>query len=76
MAERYEAGKPVWLDVENPDWQGNYKVQYWHPEWQAIIFGSVMASYCVEKFSLDRLRELTFTEIELRYKEFKEFTKF
>lgn len=43
---------------------------------QAIIFGSVMASYCVEKFSLDRLRELTFTEIELRYKEFKAMTHF
>jgi len=43
---------------------------------QAIIFGSVMASFCVEKFSLDRLKELTFTEIELRYKEFKELTHF
>ena len=31
-------GNPAWLDVENPDWQGNYKVHYWHPEWQAIIF--------------------------------------
>jgi len=43
---------------------------------QAVIFGSVMASFNVEKFSLNRLRELTFTEIELRYKEFKEMTHF
>jgi sugar/nucleoside kinase (ribokinase family) len=43
---------------------------------QATIFGSVMASFCVEKFSLDRLRELTYTEIELRYKEFREMTHF
>lgn len=43
---------------------------------QAIIFGSVMASFNVEKFSLDRLKELTFTEIQLRYKEFKELTHF
>ena len=43
---------------------------------QATIFGSVMASFCVEKFSLDRLRELTYTEIELRYKEFREMTRF
>lgn len=43
---------------------------------QAIIFGSVMASFNVEKFSLDRLQELTFTEIELRYSEFKEMTRF
>ena len=34
-------GNPVWLDVENPDWQGNYKVHYWHPEWQNIIFGYI-----------------------------------
>ncbi|MCK5842577.1 MAG: endo alpha-1,4 polygalactosaminidase, partial [Candidatus Sabulitectum sp.] len=32
--------KPEWLDAENPDWAGNYKVRYWYPEWQAIIFGS------------------------------------
>lgn len=43
---------------------------------QATIFGSVMASFCVEKFSLERLRELTYTEIELRYKEFREMTHF
>ena len=43
---------------------------------QGIIFGSVMASFCVERFSLDRLKELTFTEIELRYKEFKAMTHF
>ena len=43
---------------------------------QATIFGSVMASFCVEKFSLDRLRELTYTEIEIRYKEFREMTQF
>jgi cysteinyl-tRNA synthetase len=27
-----------WLGVENPDWEGNYKVRYWDPEWQDIIF--------------------------------------
>ncbi len=43
---------------------------------QAIVFGSVMASFNVEKFSLDRLRQLTYTEIKLRYGEFKEMTHF
>ncbi|MGH9340342.1 MAG: PfkB family carbohydrate kinase [Acidobacteriota bacterium] len=43
---------------------------------QAIIFGSVMASFNVEKFSLDRLKELTFTEIKLRYQEFKQMMRF
>jgi cysteinyl-tRNA synthetase len=31
-------GDPAWLDVENPDWPGNYKVHYWDPAWQTIIF--------------------------------------
>jgi sugar/nucleoside kinase (ribokinase family) len=43
---------------------------------QAIIFGSVMASFNVEKFSLDRLKSLTFTEVQMRYNEFSELTRF
>ncbi|MEE8349598.1 MAG: PfkB family carbohydrate kinase [Acidobacteriota bacterium] len=43
---------------------------------QAIIFGSVMASYCVEKFSLDRFRELTYPEVTRRYQEFRDMTHF
>ncbi len=43
---------------------------------QAIVFGSVMASFNVEKFSLDRLRELTFPEIRMRYQDFREMTRF
>ena len=31
---------PPWLEKENPDWPGNYKVRYWDLAWQAIIFGS------------------------------------
>ncbi len=37
---------------------------------QAVIFGSVVASFNIEKFSLERLKELTFTEIRLRFSEF------
>lgn len=43
---------------------------------KAIIFGSVMASYNVEAFSLDRIRSLDYSEIEQRYKEFKRLTHF
>jgi len=32
--------RPEWLEPENPDWPGNYLVQYWHPEWQALLFGN------------------------------------
>ena len=28
-----------WLDAENPEWEGNYKVKYWLSEWQDIICG-------------------------------------
>ncbi len=31
---------PIWLDDENPDWHGNYKVRYWEKDWQNIIFGN------------------------------------
>ena len=36
----WDTQKPSWLGNENPDWPGNYKVEYWDPEWQAIIFGN------------------------------------
>ncbi len=28
-----------WLDKENKNWPGNYKVKYWNKDWQTIIFG-------------------------------------
>jgi sugar/nucleoside kinase (ribokinase family) len=48
----------------------------WEAFKQAAIFGSVIASFNVEKFSLNRLKELTFTEVELRYREFLKITRF
>lgn len=38
-----DEGAPSWLDIENPDWEGNYKVKYWDPQWQNIIYGSETA---------------------------------
>ncbi|GAB4307836.1 MAG: endo alpha-1,4 polygalactosaminidase [Promethearchaeota archaeon] len=32
-----DAGAPAWLDEENPDWPGNYKVRYWDPAWQDVV---------------------------------------
>jgi len=43
---------------------------------QAMVMGSVMASFTVEKFSLDRLREVTRPEIDARYAQFKRLTHF
>ena len=36
----WQTDRPEWLDRENPDWEGNYKVKYWYPAWQNIIFGN------------------------------------
>lgn len=43
---------------------------------QAIVFGSVMASFNVEDFSLERLKRLGYRDIERRYKSFKALTSF
>ncbi|VAX21483.1 Ribokinase [hydrothermal vent metagenome] len=43
---------------------------------QAIIMGSVMASFTVEKFSMDRLHELKRDEVAERFKQFKKMTHF
>ena len=42
----------------------------------AMIYGSVMASFCVEAFSLDRMRALTLPEIAERFRSFQELTRF
>lgn len=43
---------------------------------QAIVHGSVVASYTVEGFGLDRLRSLSLADIGRRYEAFVEFTTF
>jgi sugar/nucleoside kinase (ribokinase family) len=43
---------------------------------KAVIYGSVIASYCVEDFSLTRLASLTEPEINERYGRFKSMSHF
>jgi sugar/nucleoside kinase (ribokinase family) len=43
---------------------------------RAVIFGSTIASFCVEKFSLDGTRDLSHLEIKDRFNEFKRFSAF
>jgi sugar/nucleoside kinase (ribokinase family) len=43
---------------------------------KAVVYGSVIASYCVEAFSLGRLQTLTHPEIEQRYQLFKSMSHF
>jgi len=42
----------------------------------AIIVGSAMASFCVEKFGVQRLKEITRPDIDVRLREFVELVNF
>jgi len=43
---------------------------------RAVIYGSVMGSFCCEQFGVERFRTLTRQEIDARYTEFKDCTDF
>jgi sugar/nucleoside kinase (ribokinase family) len=43
---------------------------------RAVIYGSVMGSFCCERFGVDRFRTLTRAEIDARFEEFRKFTDF
>ncbi len=43
---------------------------------RAVAYGSVMGSFCCERFGVDRFRTLTRKEIDQRFEEFRAFTSF
>jgi sugar/nucleoside kinase (ribokinase family) len=43
---------------------------------RGMIYGSAMGSFAVEKFSVERLRDLSFAEIEARVRHFRLMTEF
>lgn len=43
---------------------------------RAVIYGSTLASFCVEKFSLEGVKDLTYLDIVARFREFKTLTHF
>ena len=43
---------------------------------KAVVFGTIMASYVVEDFSLNRLISLSKNDIEARFKDFQRMTRF
>src|SRR5262249_20705235 len=43
---------------------------------RALVYGSVVASFAVEDFSVNRLATVTRQDIDQRYREFREFTVF
>jgi sugar/nucleoside kinase (ribokinase family) len=52
---------------------GHFDVHELH---RAVIYGSVMGSFCCEQFGVERFRTLTRKEIDQRFDEFRRFTKF
>ncbi|WP_395741385.1 MJ1477/TM1410 family putative glycoside hydrolase [Prosthecobacter sp.] len=36
-----DAAAPKFLNTENPDWKGNYRVRYWQPAWQQLMLPAV-----------------------------------
>ncbi len=51
-------GKPSWLGAMNPEWDGNYRVRFWDPRWQALILEG-------EESYLGRIRAAGFDGIYL-----------
>jgi len=43
---------------------------------RAVIYGSVLGSFCCEKFGVDRFRTLTRADIDARFNEFRACTEF
>lgn len=43
---------------------------------RAVIYGSVLGSFCCERFGVERFRTLTRAEIDARFREFKALTEF
>lgn len=43
---------------------------------QALLYGSIMASFCVEGFSIERLKEVQMPEVQKRFEKFKQMLVF
>ncbi len=65
--DSFMGGLLGWLSYTNDLSPQNFR--------RAVIFGSVMASFCVEEFGPERLKNLTEKEIYDRYREFRELSE-
>ena len=68
--DAFAGGFMGWLDrcgidrLANPEqWQGQLR--------RAVVYGSIMGSFCCEQFGVDGLRSLTTEHIGARYEEFR-----
>jgi cysteinyl-tRNA synthetase len=53
---------PAWLARANARWDGNYKVRYWDPAWQRILFGEAAGA---AKSYVDRILDQGFDGVYL-----------
>ncbi|HEX9005896.1 MAG TPA: PfkB family carbohydrate kinase [Bacteroidota bacterium] len=66
--DSFAGGFTGWLARTDDTGEANLK--------RAVIYGSTLASFCVERFSVEGLRELTYLQIQDRYREFRELSRF
>jgi sugar/nucleoside kinase (ribokinase family) len=43
---------------------------------RSVIYGSTLASFCVEKFGVEGLKDLTYLQIQDRFRSFRELSRF
>jgi sugar/nucleoside kinase (ribokinase family) len=43
---------------------------------RAVIYGSTLASFCVERFGIEGLKDLTYLQIQDRFRQFRELSRF
>lgn len=68
--DAFAGGFMGWLDRCGIDRLAN--PQQWHSQLRrAVVYGSIMGSYCCEQFGVDGLRSLTTEDIGRRYEEFR-----
>ena len=68
--DAFAGGFMGWLDRCGIDRLAN--PQQWHSQLRrAVVYGSIMGSFCCEQFGVDGLRSLTTEHIGARYEEFR-----
>ncbi len=66
--DAFAGGLVGWLERTGDLSEANLK--------RAVIYGSTLASFCVEKFSVEGLADLTYLQIQDRFREFRELSHF
>jgi sugar/nucleoside kinase (ribokinase family) len=66
--DSFAGGFAGWLSRTDDMSENNLK--------RAVIYGSTLASFCVEKFGVDGLADLTYLQIQDRVRQFHELSRF